>query len=194
MPGCVLVSDLVRSSGPVKWIEQRGLSEETWWCGQIKAVLNLVPMCVVFTKPFSDTSWESNNSTQFWYCLPRGSIISSGLGPTRLPRPQLPVSDANTCPGCDLCFCPADYRSEVPTTPSMSSMSLLELVCSQNSENILLTKLLVYYQRYNSRFVKRKRCIGQGTGKAHIISVPSPQIFMYSPTQKLSESQPFEFL
>ena len=94
--------------------------------------------CVSFfpttTKQFSDTTWVSYNSTQFWHFPPEIASDSKGEGisPTRLPSPtpqlQMPVASR----GYHLCFWPTSYGLEVPKTHSLGLSNLLE--GSQNSE------------------------------------------------------------
>ena len=75
---------------------------------------------------FSDANWVAYNSAQLWHYLPGDSIRSHSLRPqsckTALPPLQMPI----TSPGCHLCFWPTGYRPEVPTTPFLGSINLLE--------------------------------------------------------------------
>ena len=85
--------------------------------------------------------WHQHSILQsnsiFIHYLPRDGIRFHiyRLSPTRLPS----ASDAS--PGCHLSFCPKGYKSDIPTTPSLGSINLLE-------ELTKLRKLVysLYYQ------------------------------------------------
>ena len=90
----------------------------------ILKVQESIQMCVCLgggvefptSKQFSNTSWVSYNSAQFWHSLPGDSIRSHRLRAqsykTHTPIPLLtPIAS----PGHHLCFWSTAYKSEVPT-------------------------------------------------------------------------------
>ena len=114
------------------------------------------------------------NSTQFWHSLP-------GDSPS---------------PGCHLSFWLISYRSEVPMTPSVSLINLLEQLTELRETFYLLDYWLI--KRYNSGIAKWKRYIRQGNGEGHKapMCIPSSPISLklhMLPTWKLSDSHPFWF-
>lgn len=61
------------------------LSVSAMWRHSEKAALSkpggrICCVCFLHTKQFSDTSWVSSNSTQFWHCLPGDGIRSRRVG------------------------------------------------------------------------------------------------------------------
>ena len=101
----------------------------------------------------------SCNLIQFWHHLPRGSIRSHKLR-TQSHKTAISLHMPIASPGCYLGFWLNSYKSEVPTTPT----SFL-IICQNGSQNSgsLCTRLLVYYEGYNSGRARWKRCIGQDT-------------------------------
>lgn len=79
-------------------------------------------------KQFCNTSWLSNNLTQFKHYLPGVSAdpTSEGLSATRLLSPSLYTLDFLASPVCHLCLWLTGYKLEVPTTPSSGLIRLLE--------------------------------------------------------------------
>lgn len=67
-----------------------------------------------------------------WHHLPRDTLSSQRLSPTRVSLPPLLLMPT-TCPGGHLCFWPTSYRLEVLTAHLLGSIDLLEWL--QNSGN-----------------------------------------------------------
>lgn len=76
---------------------------------------------------FCDTTWEFYNLTQFWHCVPGGSVRSHGLRAQfhwttttlQMPVPNPPVLLIS-------------HKSKVPKTPSMG---FIQLICKRGSQN-----------------------------------------------------------
>ena len=114
-------------------------------------------------------------------CTVKGSV------PCDRPPLQMPVSS----PGCYLCFWPTGSKFQVPTTPSLGSINLLEWV-TELRETFYLLNLQFLIKEYNTGTARRKNCIGQGMGKGygaskHSENVLLSHISLYSPTWKFSE-------
>lgn len=122
-------------------------------------ILIPIPTCEFAntTKQFSHTSYVSYNSTQFWHCL-AGDIIVSHSFRARSHK-AAPLQMSITSPGCSLCFWPTDYKSEVPTMPSLGSINLLEWLVGLR--NIALINDQFMIKRYNSETARWKRCTGK---------------------------------
>lgn len=71
------------------------------------------------TKPFSHTGWMSYDSTQFWHWQPRDTIRFYRFGAQS--HKTVPTS-----PSYHLYFWPTGLKSEVPTTPCLDLVNLLE--------------------------------------------------------------------
>ena len=125
-------------------------------------------MCVCFAThhQFSDTSWVSYNSTQFNTVYPDST--GEGLSPTRLSLLQMPV----TSPGCYLCFWPTGYKSEVPMTPSLDSINLLEWFTELRKPVYSLDYQFVTkgYEKIQINSLM-KRYIGQGPQQRSVCSM-----------------------
>ena len=78
-----------------------------------------------------------------------------------------PTSDANLKSSLSPTLL-TDHTSEVPTTPSLDSITCC--TAHRTQENSLCTRLLVYYEGCNSGTARWKGCIDQGGCK----EVPSP--------------------
>ena len=139
-------------------------------------ILYPIPTCGVFphmTKQFSDTSWVSYGSTQFnslstwrYHQIPqvKGSILQGGL------PLQIPIAS----PGCLLCFWSTDYRLEIPTTPFLGWINLLEKL-TKLRETLCLLDYQFIIKECNSETARWKRCMGQsmweGAWSFHALSM-----------------------
>ena len=80
---------------------------------------------------------------QFWHYLPRDSVRSHRLrAQSYKTAPTLLTPITN--PGC-LCFCPTHHKLEIPKTPALGSVNLLEQLTELRKS--LLTRLQVYYKK-----------------------------------------------
>ena len=89
-------------------------------------------------------------------------------------------------------------KSEVPTTPSSSSINLLELLTELKKPVYLLDYWLII-KGFKSRTAGWKRCKRQVYGKMHGAAMPfpsshPPSTSTCSPTQKLPQPRPLGFL
>ena len=142
------------------------------------------------SKPFSGASRVSENSAQFWHCLPGLESASTGKGlhPTRPLQLRMPTAS----PGSYLRFWLTGYKLEAPMTPSSGLINLLEQL-TEPRKTLSLTRLLIYSTKLLEDLNRQmKRHIGQGMGKGHGASMPSPgetlsPVSTCSPTWKLSE-------
>ena len=93
-------------------------------------------------------------STQRQHQIPqvKGSVLQDRTSPPL----QMPV----TSPDCHLCF----YRLEVPTTPSLGSINLLEWL-TELRETFYLLNYQFIVKGYNSGTARWKRYIRGGMGK-----------------------------
>lgn len=96
---------------------------------------------------------------------------------------------------CHLCFWPKGYRMEVPVTPSLGLINLLEQFTDLRKTFYLLDYWFII-KGYNSGTARWKRCTRQGMGKGYRASMLSkcsilPQIFTCSWTKNPSETRLF---
>ena len=103
-----------------------------------------------------------------------------------------------TSPGCHLYFWLPGSKSEVSKTPSLGLINLLEWLTELRETFYLLDHWFII-KGYNSGTARWKRCRGQGMGKVHGASTPSPGMplspqFQVFTNQKLSEPCPFGIL
>lgn len=144
------------------------------------------------TKLFSNTSWVSYSSTQFWHWLPGDSTIASdstdeGLSPVKLPLHHL----ATDCKSKFVAWSTSldGYRSEVPTILSLGAINLVEWLTELRERYYWLDHCFIM-KEYNSRTTRWERSMGQDTGKGVELPCPlqahhSPQILLGSTTWKL---------
>ena len=120
--------------------------------------------CFQDTNNSLDTNWVSCNSTQFWHYLSGYSVrfhrLRAQSYKTAPPSPQMPISGT----GCYQYFWPTSYKSEVPTTPSLSCINLLEWLTELRKLVYLLDHQFIV-KVCNSGTARWKRCIGQDMGK-----------------------------
>lgn len=97
-----------------------------------------------------DTAWVSYESTQLWHHLPRESIRSHRIRAESYKTvPPPPVQTPFTSRGVHLCLLPTTYRSEVPMTPSLCLINLLEWLTELREAFYLLDYSLTV-RGYNS--------------------------------------------
>ena len=100
-------------------------------------------------------------------------------------------------PVCCLDFWPTGYKPEVPMTPSLATINLLERLTElRNSVYSLDYQFII--QRYNTGTARWKKCTGQNMWEGHRASMPfsgthSPQNSKNSSIQKFSEPHHFGF-
>ena len=114
----------------------------------------------------------SYNSTQFWHDLPGDSIRSHRLraqSSKTAPHPTFQMLVPS--PGCHLSFCPTGYRLEIPTSPSLSSVSFLEWLTEPRETFYLLGYWLII-KGHNSRSARWKRYPGKVWGKSQDAQCP----------------------
>ena len=89
-----------------------------------------------------NTSCMSYNLTQFWHCLPGGNIKFHWLKAQSHKTAPTPLH-TNYKSGCHLCFWLISCKSEVPMTPSLCLINLLEWLTElRNTVYLLPTSLL----------------------------------------------------
>lgn len=126
--------------------------------------------------------------TQIWHFLPGNSSRSHRLmaQQTRLPSFPMPVAG----PGFFLCFWPTSYTLEVPMTPFVGLIKLLEQF-TQLREIIYLLDYQFIIKDYKSGMAKWKRFLGkrceQETQNFHALWVHhTPSTTSSSPSWKFS--------
>ena len=121
------------------------------------------------TRPPS--TWDTSTSPSLLPVLLAGHLKTGGLNnPLQL---RLPIRS----PGCHLHFWPTGSKSEVPTTPSLGSINLLEQL-TELRETFYLLDYWFIIKGYNSGTARLKRCIGQSKGKGLGVSTPSPSLLL----------------
>ena len=122
--------------------------------------------CFPYAKQFSDISWESYNSTQFWY-LPEYSARSHRLRSQsyKTAHPPAHFRHQIKSPGCHLCFWPINYKSEVPTTPYLGLINLLEWLTELRKAVYSLDYWFIIKGYIQLRNNQMKRCVGQRMGE-----------------------------
>ena len=108
--------------------------------------------------------------------------------------PLQPLQMPITSPGCHLGFWPTGYRLEVPMTPSLGSINLLEWLTKLRKPVYLLDYWFII-KGYNSGTARWKRCLGQCMGKGTTLPCSlqvhhSPRC---SPTWNVSNPIPLDF-
>ena len=136
------------------------------------------------SKQFSDTSWVSCNSTQFWHYLLGDSVRFHRL------RAQLykaaPLTPHFRCQSQVWVVC----RLEVPMTPSLGLFNLLEQLTELRETFYLLDYWLII-KGYNSGTARWKRCVGQGMWEgarsfcALSECMPSPNLHVFTNLEAL---------
>ena len=122
-------------------------------------ILTPIPMCWWFShasKQFSDTNWVSHSLTQCWHYLPEmGSHMTRAQSLETAPEPplQMPIIS----PGCYLFFWPHCYILEVPMTPSLGSVNLLDWFTELREVFYLLDNWFIV-KRYNSTHQMEEKC------------------------------------
>ena len=128
-----------------------------------------IPKCMwgrVFLTPNQisntlDASWMSRNLTHFWHCLPRDGARYHRLRVQSHKIANQTLQRSVSSPEA-LCFWPAGYELEVPTTPSsLSLISLLEQLTELRETFYLLDHQFII-RGYNPGTARWKRSIAQG--------------------------------
>ena len=115
-------------------------------------------------------SWVSYKSTQFSQCL--HYLTGWGLSPTSLP---LHMSIIN--PGCRLGFWPMGYRLEIPMTPFLGSINLLEWLTELRETFYLLCPQFII-KGHSWGTARWERCEGRGVGKGQEFPCPGYMPFL----------------
>lgn len=115
---------------------------------------------------FSDSSSRVPRVHQFWPWLPGDSIRFHKLKAQSHKTTPSPLQMMVTRPGCHLCFWPTSYRSEVPTTPSLGSINLLESLIELRETFYFLDHWFII-KGYNPGTPSWKRCIGWDVREGH---------------------------
>lgn len=140
----------------------------------IPLILTPIPMCVFF--PYHQAILQQQlrvlefssiqfNADTIYREIP-SDPMGSGFSPMTSPRPhhththQMP----NASPRCHLGFRPTSYRLEVPTTPSLGSVNLLERLTALREPFYLLDHRFITKGHNSGPEGKRHRarCGGQG--------------------------------
>ena len=99
--------------------------------------------------------------TEFWHYLPGNSIrihrLRAQSHKTLPPLTKMPI----TSPGYHPCFWPMGYRLEVPKSPSLVLINLLEWLTELRETFYLLDHWFII-QGYNLGTARWKRCTRQG--------------------------------
>ena len=160
-------------------------------------VLHPIPcVCVFFPTPSSNSTPAGYpiiqfNSDTIYLEIPSDST-GQGLGPTRLP---LTTSDQSQA---QVVTCASDYRLKLQTTPSFSSINLLEWFAELKEAFSLLDDRLII-KEHSSGTARWKRHGGQAMGEGQRRPCPllvchASQTSTCSPTWKLSKPSHLGFL
>ena len=88
-------------------------------------------------------------------------------------------------PGCHLCFWPTDSKSEVPMTPFLGLITLIEWI-TEPREIFYLLYYWIIIKGYNSGTARWKRNIGKRMGKGCRIPMPfSLNLHVFTNTEAL---------
>lgn len=108
------------------------------------------------SKQFSDTNWVSHSLTQCWPYLPEmGSHMTRAQSLETAPETPLQMPIIN--PGCHLFFWPHCYRLEVPMTPSLGWVNLLDWFTELREVFYLLDNWFIV-KWYNSTNQMEEKC------------------------------------
>ena len=136
-------------------------------------------------------SWISCVLIEFWHYLPGDSIrIHRSRAQSHKTLPPL-IKMPVTSTGYHPYFWPMGYRLEVPKTPSLVLINLLEWL----TETFYLLDHWFIIKGFNSGRARWKKCMEQSIGKGHRASSmplsPNPHVFTNG---KLSDPSPFVFV